>query len=137
KLRKLFRRGKVQMRLEVLWAQSFKTGRVNREVLLSYCSELLELRRGLAMPLDLNVEQVASFPGVLDLPRFDDEEDSQSVEAVFDELLTNAAASWQKMRETEGAHLRDEVLSHLAELERLAALIEERWLPTLDDAFAA
>ncbi len=137
KLRKLFRRGKVQMRLEVLWAQSFKTGRVNREVLLSYCSELLELRRGLALPLALNVEQVASFPGVLDLPRFDDEEDSQSVEAVFDELLTNAAAAWQKMRETEGAHLRDEVLSHLAELERLAAEIEERWLPTRDAAFAA
>lgn len=55
-------------------------------MLLSYCSELLELRRGLALPLALNVEQVASFPGVLDLPRFDDEEDSQSVEAVFDEL---------------------------------------------------
>lgn len=41
------------------------------------------------------------------------------------------------MRETEGAHLRDEVLSHLAELERLAAEIEERWLPTRDAAFAA
>ena len=39
-LRKTFRRGKVQLRMEVLWAQDFKTGRVNRDVLAAYCEEM-------------------------------------------------------------------------------------------------
>ncbi|MDO5116277.1 MAG: YicC/YloC family endoribonuclease [Synergistaceae bacterium] len=137
KLRKLFRRGKLQLRMEVLWAQAFKTGRLNKDVLLSYCGELTKVRRELGLSLNVNVEEVAAFPGVLDLPRFDEEEDQRNLESLFESLLADCAASWQKMRETEGGHLREELMTHLAELERLTAEIEEKWLPTRDAAFAA
>ena len=54
-LRKTFRRGKVQLRMEVLWAQDFKTGRVNRDVLAAYCEEMSAARRALGF--------VAGFTG--------------------------------------------------------------------------
>ena len=75
--------------------------------------------------------------GVLDMPKFEDEEDSQATEEVFRELLDEAAASWNKMRALEGGHLREEVLTHLAELERLVGVIEEKWKPARDAAFEA
>lgn len=137
KLRKLFRRGKVQARMEVLWAQSFKTGRVNRDVLEAYCREMMEVRRSLGVQLTPNVEQAALFPGVLDVPRFEEEDEAKGVEEVFSELIDTAAKSWQKMREAEGAHLREEVLTHLGTLESLTAEIEKRWQPTRDAAFEA
>ena len=74
-LRKTFRRGKVQLRMEVLWAQDFKTGRVNRDVLAAYCEEMSAARRALGFVPDVDVERVALFPGVLDMPKFEDEED--------------------------------------------------------------
>lgn len=136
-LRKTFRRGKVQLRMEVLWAQDFKTGRVNRDVLAAYCEEMSAARRALGFVPDVDVERVALFPGVLDMPKFEDEEDSQATEEVFRELLDEAAASWNKMRALEGGHLREEVLTHLAELERLAGVIEEKWKSARDAAFEA
>ena len=136
-LRKTFRRGKVQLRMEVLWAQDFKTGRVNRDVLAAYCEEMSAARRALGFVPDVDVERVALFPGVLDMPKFEDEEDSQATEEVFRELLDGAAASWNKMRALEGGHLREEVLTHLAELERLVGVIEEKWKPARDAAFEA
>lgn len=137
KMRKLFRRGKIQLRMEVLWAQQFKSGRINKDVLLAYCGELMDIRRGLALPLSIDVEEVAQYPGVLDLPRFDEEKEARTLEELFGELLADAVASWQKMREAEGSHLRCEVLVHLDEFERIAAEIESRWLPTRDAAFSA
>ncbi|MBQ9881984.1 MAG: YicC family protein [Synergistes sp.] len=137
RMRKLFRRGKVQMRMEVLWAQQYRIGGINKDILLSYCNELTEIRRGLALPLTIDLERVVQYPGVLDMPRFDEEKEAQSLEAVFEELLAAAAASWQKMRETEGAHLCEEVLGHVDDLEKITFEIEKRWLPTRDAAFEA
>ena len=137
KVRKLFRRGKVQLRMEVLWSSDFKAGRINREVLRSYCEELREVRRDLGLPSETNVEIVAQYPGVIDMPRFDEEDESHNAENIFEKLLNDTAASWQKMRETEGGHLRTEVRLHVDTLEELAAKIEELWLPTRDAAFEA
>ncbi len=136
-LRKMFRRGKVQLRVEVLWAQDFKTGRVNRETLFAYCGEMAEARRALGLAPEVEVERVALFPGVLDMPKFDEENESRDAEAAFKKLLDESVASWQKMRAAEGAHLRAEVLTHLAEVERLTRLIEEKWRPARDSAFEA
>lgn len=135
-MRKLFRRGKVQLRMEIVWAQDYKTGRVNRDVLAAYAREMAEARRELGLSTDIELERVALFPGVLDMPKFQDE-DAEAVEEVFKALLEDAAASWQKMRELEGAHLREEVLRHLAELERLSAEIEVKWQTARDSAFEA
>lgn len=136
-LRKKFRRGKVQLRVEALWAPSLRMGKVNKEIMSSYCDEFLQMQRELGQARELELEKIAMLPGVLDMPRFEDGCEADSIESVFTRLLDDGAASWQKMRELEGSHLRDEVLGHLKELERLVAEIEDKWRPAKDAAFAA
>ena len=135
KLRKGFRRGKLQVRMEVLWAPSFKMGRINKDILTSYCEELMQIQRTLGQAKDLQLESVVTLPGVLDIPRFEDSAEAEALEKAFSELIEKGLSSWQSMRETEGGHLREEVLSHLSELERLSGLIEENWMPARDKAF--
>ncbi|MBP9975287.1 MAG: YicC family protein [Synergistaceae bacterium] len=135
KLRKGFRRGKVQVRMDVLWASSFKMGRINKDIMTSYCEELMQIQRMLGQAKDLQLESVVTLPGVLDIPRFEESAEAEELEASFSELIELGLSSWQEMRETEGEHLKEEVLTHLAELERLSALIEEKWLPARDQAF--
>ncbi|MDO9543856.1 MAG: YicC/YloC family endoribonuclease [Synergistaceae bacterium] len=135
KLRKGFRRGKVQVRMDVLWASSFEMGRINKDIMTSYCEELMQIQRMLGQAKDLQLESVVTLPGVLDIPRFEESAEAEELEASFSELIELGLSSWQEMRETEGEHLKEEVLTHLAELERLSALIEEKWLPARDQAF--
>ena len=135
KLRKGFRRGKVQVRMDVLWAPSFKMGRINKDIMTSYCEELMQIQRTLGQAKDLQLESVVTLPGVLDIPRFEESAEAEELEASFSELIEQGLSSWQEMRETEGEHLKEEVLTHLAELERFSALIEEKWLPARDQAF--
>lgn len=137
KLRKYFRRGKLQLRMEVLWAPTLKMGRINKDILDSYCDELLQIQRTMGQARELELEKVVMLPGVLDMPRFEDSEDSDSLEHVFGDLLDNGVASWQRMRALEGGHLKEEVLFHLADLERLTARVSELWQPTRDAAFSA
>ena len=89
-LRKTFRRGKVQLRMEVLWAQDFKTGRVNRDVLAAYCEEMSAARRALGFVPDVDVERGAlprraRYAEVRGRRRF------PATEEVFKELLDEAA----------------------------------------------
>lgn len=135
KLRNYFRRGKVQLRMEVLWASTFKMAHINRDVMLSYCEEFLQIQQTLGQAGELDLEKIASLPGVLTLPSFDDITEADNLEATFDKLLAEGVASWQKMRTQEGEHLRDEVLLHIAELERLMQEIEEKWLIAKNLAF--
>ena len=123
--------------MEVLWAPMFKMGRINKEILASYCDELLQIQRSMGQAKELELEKVLGLPGVLDLPRFEDSEDAETLEATFDKLIVDGVSSWQTMRNVEGGHLRDDVLKDLAELERLTADIEKNWLPTRDAAFQA
>ena len=135
KLRKGFRRGKVQVRMEVLWAPAFKMGRINKDIMTSYCEELMQIQRMLGQAKDLQLESVVTLPGVLDIPRFEDTAEAEELETAFSELIEQGLSSWQKMRGTEGEHLKEDVLDHLSELERLSALIEDKWLPAREQAF--
>ncbi|MDD4159577.1 MAG: YicC family protein [Synergistaceae bacterium] len=137
KLRKGFRRGKLQVRMEVLWAPSLKMGRINKDIMTSYCEELMHIQRMLGQAKDLQLESIVTLPGVLDIPRFEDSTEAEELEAAFIELIEKGLASWHKMRETEGEHLKNEVLMHLTELERLSSSIEAKWLPARDQAFEA
>ena len=136
-LRRNFRRGKVQLRVEVLWAPTFRMGRLNRDILSSYCDELLQMQRTMGQARELELEQIVSLPGVLELPNFEESGEADKLEDVFGKLVDDAVRSWQAMRETEGAHLREDVLSHLEALEKLVNDIEARWQPARDAAFAA
>ena len=137
KLRAAFRRGKVQARIEVFWAQDFKKAQLNREIFDSYCKELLALREELGQESELQLERIVTLPGVLELPTVGDDDDTYRLEETFSELLENGVKAWQEMRALEGGHLRGEILLHLANIETLAAKIAERWQTARDDAFNA
>lgn len=137
KLRKCFRRGKIQVRMEVVWAPTFRMGRVNKGILDSYCAELLDVQRTMGLQRELALENMLSLPGVLDLPRFEEGEEYDKLEETFEKLIDVAVKDWLEMRAVEGGHLRDEVLSHLEELEKLTAEIETRWLAAKDETFEA
>lgn len=136
KLRAVFRRGKVQARVELFWAQDFKKARLNREVLDSYCSELSQLKMQLSQSSEIELEQLLSLPGVLELPTVGDDDETFKLEETFSELLEKGVKSWQKMRELEGEHLKADVLSHLAKLEAIASDIANRWQGARDEAFS-
>jgi len=135
KLRAAFRRGKVQARVELFWAQDFKKARLNREGLDSYCSELLQLKTQFGQSGEIELEQLLALPGVLELPTVGADDDTFKLEETFGELLENGVSNWQKMRELEGGHLKSEILSHLAKLELIAADIAERWQGARDETF--
>lgn len=137
KLRKCFRRGKIQVRMEILWAPTFRMGRINRDVLGSYCGELRQIQGEMGQEGKIELENILNLPGVLELPRFDESEEAETLEEAFNKLIDDGAKSWQAMREVEGGHLKTEILSHLSELEELSADIEKRWLPTKEAAFEA
>ena len=134
KLRGCFRRGKVQLRMEILWASSFKMARVDRDVMLSYCNELLNIQKELGQSQELQLETIASLPGVLTLPSLEEKGETDKIEGIFSELLDKAVESWQKMRSLEGNHLRTEVLSHFSELENSLNEIEQKWSIARDSA---
>lgn len=137
KLRKYFRRGKIQVRMEALLAPSLKTGRINRDILDSYCSELLQVRNGLGQEGAFSLEHMLSLPGVLEQPKFEEEDEPEKLEFFFEKLIDDTARGWLEMRALEGEHLRDEILGHLTELERLAGEIEEKWLVAKEAAFSS
>lgn len=134
KLRGCFRRGKVQLRMEILWASSFKMARVDRDVMLSYCNELLNIQKELGQSQELQLETIASLPGVLTLPSLEEKGETDKIEGIFSELLDKAVESWQKMRSLEGNHLRTEVISHFSELENSLNEIEQKWSIARDSA---
>jgi uncharacterized protein (TIGR00255 family) len=112
-------------------------GRINKEILSSYCDELLQIQRSMGQARELELEMILSLPGVLDIPRLEDSVPLDKLEFVFGRLISDAVASWNLMRRTEGSHLESEVNAHLGELERLVSDIEKMWLPAKDAALQA
>ncbi len=137
KLRAAFRRGKVQARVEVFWAQDFKKARLNREIFDSYCSELMSLKDELGQKSELMLEKIITLPGVLELPAVGEDDETYKLEETFSELIEKGVSCWHEMRALEGGHLREEVLLHLENIEKLAAKIAVRWQIARDEAFAA
>lgn len=137
KLRKYFRRGKLQARVEILLAPIRRIGRINRDVLDVYCSELLDARRALGQTEDILLENLLTLPGVLELPNFDDDEVSEKLADIFARLVDDTARGWLEMRILEGCHLRDEIFVHLAVLERLTPELEKKWYLARDAVFQA
>ncbi len=137
KLRSAFRRGKVQARVEVFWAQDFKKARLNREIFDSYCNELISLKEELGQENELQLERIITLPGVLELPTVGEDDEIYKLEETFTELIEKGVSGWQEMRALEGGHLREEVLLHLENIEKLVARIAARWQIARDGAFTA
>lgn len=137
KLRASFRRGKVQARVEILWAASALSGVIDRDVLTQYYREISEVRDALGQERDISLDALVSLPGVLDVGARIRLACDEGTEALLSDLLARAAESWREMRVVEGGHLAAAVAEHLGTLERLAGEIEAKWTPAKDAAFEA
>ena len=138
KLKRFFRRGKVQVRMDVLWVSGMRRAKLNRDVLDHYYQELEAAWVALGQSTSIDIESLLSLPGVFDTPSFTEESGNmESREQQLTLLLEKGVLSWQKMREQEGLHLKEEVLLHLGLLTNLADKISRLWSPARDLAFAA
>jgi TIGR00255 family protein len=136
KLRGFYRRGKVQARVEILWAASAQAAPLNAEVLASYYRELSALAGTLGAP-GVSLDTLTAMPGVLDVQGRVRLARDEAVEDLLSELLDLGAASWNEMRRTEGEHLRAAIEEHVAALEDLCGRISGLWADAKEAAYAA
>ena len=137
KLRRGFRRGKVQGKLEILWSASRKSGRVNRPAFLHFFRELDALRRETGEGGDIALDRLLALPGVLEVPVLEGEAGSETPEVLLEALLEEALSAWGRMRATEGATLWEEIRRHLESYEGWIRRIEEAWGGARDRAYEA
>jgi len=131
--RGLFRRGKLQARVEIAWAASANAVAINKEALMSYYKEISSLRNSMGVERDISLDTLVSLPGVLDASG----RESLGEDAIdmLSELLDSAAENWNRMRRDEGAHLKEAIDGHIAEVERNMSEIGKIWPGTKDAAF--
>jgi uncharacterized protein (TIGR00255 family) len=134
-LRGLYRRGKVQVRVEITWVSSSLVPALNREALLSYYKEISSIRDSIGAERDISLEALVNLPGVLDMPGRS-ELGGEEAPGLLSELLDRAAENWNRMRRAEGAHLKEDINAHLADIERGMAEISGMWPLVRDVAFA-
>jgi uncharacterized protein (TIGR00255 family) len=134
RLRRYFRRGKLQCRMELLWEPSVKRGHINPEVLASYYNSLKEVQAELGHGAELSIESLTQLPGVVEVPKFDSE-GGEDHEELFGKIIDDTVKKWLDMRRAEGQHLRADVLTHLEELEKIIKEIEGKWQAAKDAAF--
>jgi uncharacterized protein (TIGR00255 family) len=134
-LRGLYRRGKVQVRVEITWASSSFALALNREALLSYYKKISSIRDSIGAERDISLDALVNLPGVLDMP-VRSELGGDEATGLLSELLDRAAEDWNRMRRAEGAHLKEEIDAHLADIERGMAEISGMWPLVRDVAFA-
>jgi len=137
KLREAFRRGKVQARVEILWAVDALAGSIDRETLTRYYNELEEMRKTLGQERQISLESLATLPGVVDARGRQRFARGDEAEETLGDLFDAGVKSWNEMRSQEGAHLAEAVRAHLDELERLTGMIAKMWGPAKDAAFVS
>jgi uncharacterized protein (TIGR00255 family) len=137
KLRRLFRRGKVQARVEITWASSAQTASFNKEVLSAYYGELSKMSDELGQAGEIPLYALLDLPGVIDARERSWLSRGYDAEELLSQLLEEGAANWQKMRLTEGAHLKSAVDGHLLHLERLISEISVKWQAARDAAYVS
>ena len=113
----LVSRGAVQVRVNITSGSSDRAGLINRDMLDMLVKECLAARERAGLERTVNVEQLIAFPGVIGGVQNEDDPDEKR--AVFVAALEAAGKNYQKMRLTEGAHLRADLEERLKTLEML------------------
>ena len=136
RLKALFRRGKVQARVEIQKSAALECRSVNSEVLLRYYREISEISASLGDIRGITLDALVNLPGVLegdDLISLADDD----TEELLSELIKCGADEWETMRRAEGEHLELTVNGYLDDLEQFIAGISAKWLACRDAAFSA
>lgn len=132
-LRGAFRRGKLQARLEVAWAASSVAAVINTDVMSDYYRQIADFRGAIGMRADISPDALLNLPGSLDAPGKMSLGDD--AETILSGLIDSATKNWNRMRQSEGDHLKDAIESHMADVERFMAEIGRMWPEARDAAF--
>ena len=133
RLRGVFRRGKLNARLEITWAASAVAASINSEVLLNYYKKISEVRGLVGVEGDISIGDLVNLPGVLDA--FGRGAIRDEAMEILSELVEKAASNWNLMRREEGGHLREAIDGHIADAECGMSRIASLWQGARDAAF--
>ncbi|MDR1915821.1 MAG: YicC family protein [Synergistaceae bacterium] len=137
KLRALYRRGKVQLRVDIAWGAASEAVSINKEVLVRYYTEIASVGDSLGASNEISLADLVNLPGVIDTGERIRMVRDEDMEASLSELLNSGVERWNEMRRLEGRHLSDAIALHLEALERYIYEIERRWPDIKDIAFAS
>lgn len=118
-------RGKIDVNLGVV-ALTGADLRVeaNRELAAAYVKELRATGAPLGLIDDLSLSTLLRFPDLFNVRR--EGEDEEQVWVLVRQVADRAMEQFMGMRRTEGAHLREDLLDNLAQIEEARRQIEER-----------
>ena len=114
---KAISRGAIQVRVAVSNSGCSGTAAIDRNMLDMLISEAAAARSRAGLSNDVCVESLFALPGVIQNSPITS--DPEELEKVFSSALEVALENFQKMRRTEGAHLRDDLENRLKSLELL------------------
>jgi len=135
RLRGVFRRGKLNARLEITWAASAVAADINEEIIVNYYNKLLRIREQIGAEIDISLDALVNLPGVLEA--FGRGSIREEAMEILSGLIENAASNWNNMRREEGAHLKEAIDGHIADVERGMSEIASLWQGARDAAFEA
>jgi uncharacterized protein (TIGR00255 family) len=133
RLRGLFRRGKLTVRVEITWSAASAALVLNKEVMMAYYREISSMRDAMGAERDISLDALVNLPGVLDMSQRSDV--GGDAADFLSGILDRAAENWNDMRRQEGAHLKKAVDLHLNETERLMKAVSDAWTGARDSAF--
>ncbi|MFW6163249.1 MAG: YicC/YloC family endoribonuclease [Planctomycetota bacterium] len=122
-VRRRVRRGSVDLYARVEFTGARAARPINADALRAYATALLEATRELEAEVRLGVDALVALPGVLEAEELS-EEDTEELAAAIAETVEAALDGLDRMRQVEGAHLREELLGHAAAIERIVAAVE-------------
>ena len=135
RLKSLFRRGKVQVRVEIRRTLRSDLPTVNADALMRYYREISDISGSLGDIRGISLDALVGLPGVLESTESGELAEDEA-EELLTELLNAGVGEWEAMRRAEGEHLKLTVLGYLNELEGFISDISSRWLACRDSAFA-
>jgi uncharacterized protein (TIGR00255 family) len=117
-------RGSVDLRAEIFPERPEAAAALDETRVRAYVEAWRELARKLELPGEVTVEALASQSEFF--AASGSREQREGAQAVVLQAAAAAVAGLKAMREREGAGLRKDLEAHLAELERIRALVAER-----------
>lgn len=124
-LRKYIQRGKVDLFINY---EDYRSGNLclkyNRALAAEYMDYFDKMAKEFGIENDVKVSALSRFPEVFSMEQVPDDENQ--LWELLSAALEEAAVSFVRSRETEGEHLKKDLLSKLDELIELVDYIEER-----------
>ncbi len=127
-VRQSLRRGSLQLAVQLTGFSLESEYHLQSEVVEGYLQQCRDLAKKLGVESTVGIGELLNLPGVVAEPRSglsDTKPDDELVGKVL-ETVTEALECLNRMRQTEGQSMADELLRQLERLDGLAALIEER-----------